>query len=60
MWAFVAGEADKADLACLSCSQRSLNRTIGAKDPIGIAIIVDFMELPNVNDIGLESAQTLF
>jgi hypothetical protein len=58
VWAFVACEADKADLARLACGQRRLDGPLGTEDPIRIAIIVNFMELPHVNDISLETAQT--
>ena len=57
--AFVTGEANEANLAGLLRRHRRFDGPIGLEDPVGVVIVVDLVELPDVDHIGLQSAQAI-
>src|ERR1700752_1075664 len=54
---FVAGEPDKTHLARFLGFERGLHATAFSKDTVWIRISNDFVELQQVNSIGLQSSQ---
>ncbi|GAH66957.1 unnamed protein product, partial [marine sediment metagenome] len=54
----MAGETDKPDLANLPCFNCLLYRTFG-EDPVRLSLMDDFVELEQVDLVGLKSSETL-
>src|SRR5258708_30786392 len=58
-WILVAGKPDVANLARLTCGNRSLKRSAGSKDAVRIFQPNDFVELHQIDDLRLQSPQSL-
>ena len=56
----VAGEAEEADLALLLGLEGELEGTAGREDPVGVVVVVDLVELPEVEMIGPQPAEAVF
>ncbi len=56
---FVSGEADVADLSCLACGDGGFDGSAGGEDAVGIFHADDFVELDEVDHVGLEAAEGL-
>ena len=56
----VAGEPDVADLALLPGLEGELECAAGREDPVGIVVVIDLVELPEVEMIGPQPAETVF
>jgi hypothetical protein len=53
----VAGEPDQAHLALLLGLRERFGRAVGAEDEVGIVVVDDFVDLPDVQIVGAEAAQ---
>ena len=56
----VAGEAQEADLPLLLGLEGVFDRTPCGEDPVGVVVVDDLVELPEVEMIGAEPAQAVF
>ena len=56
----VPGEPEEADLALLLGLEGVLECSSRLEDPLGVVVVVDLVELPEVEVIGLEPAQAVF
>lgn len=56
---FVPGEADVADLSRLAGLDCGLDRTTGSEDAVRIFHANDFVELHQVDHVGLQAAKRL-
>jgi hypothetical protein len=55
VWTLVSSETDVANLSLLLCSQRRFHAASLAKDASGIALANHFMELQQVDVVGLQA-----
>ena len=57
---FVAGEADEADFALFLRFGEGFGGAAGGEDQFGIVVVDDFVDLPEIEMIGLQAAQGFF
>ena len=55
----VAGEAEEADLAVLQGLEAGVDGPVLGEDPVGVVVVDDLVELPEVEVVGLEPAEAV-
>ena len=57
--ALVAGESDVANQAAFACLEGRLDCTARLKYPLGVVVVVDFVELPEVQIVHAQATQAV-